>query len=53
MDWGDPVHRFGVVLSDLERRRELDNHWTTFTNRYSLFVQLDIQNTAEYGIVAA
>ena len=51
--WGDPVHRCGIFLSGVKRRRELGNFRATVSYRYPFSIQLDIQGTAEYAIAAA
>jgi hypothetical protein len=58
MDWGDPVHRFGVVLSGLEletipMERLFGNFRLLGLVRCSFSVQLDIQSTAANAIVGA
>ena len=57
MGWGDPVHRFGVVLSGLELgtiplERWFGNFRPLGLDRCSFSVQLDIQSTAANAIVA-
>jgi hypothetical protein len=58
MDWGDPVHRSGVVLSGLDRGTiPLDclfiGHRPPGLDECSFSVELDIQSTAANAIVAA
>ena len=45
--WGDPVHRIGIVLSYVKRRRELDNFRAAASYRWSFPVQQDLQGTDE------
>jgi len=56
MDWGDTIHRFGVVLPCLELgtiplERIFGNFRPTRLARCSFFVQLDIQSTTANAIV--
>ena len=58
MGWGDPVHRFGVVLSGLELgtislERLFGNFRPLGHARRSFSIQLDIQSTVANAIVAA
>ena len=56
MGWGDPVHRFGVVLSGLELgtiplERSFDNFRPVGLAVCSFSVELDIQSTTANAIV--
>ncbi len=58
MGWGDPVHRFGVVLSSLglgtiPLERLFGDFRPLGFARCSFSVQLDIQSAAANAIVAA
>ncbi len=58
MDWGNPIHRFGVVLSGLGLGtiplERLSGNFRAFgLVKCSFSVQLDIQSTTANTIVAA